>query len=702
MSHMIWRRGLSVATSAVVVVAGLATAVSVVRRGPGGPVDLWFVLATLLVGAAFTLVAALLVVVRPRNPLGPLLMLSGVVLIAQMALREVTYDGLVSGHPEAWERVLGWTSAWLDVLGLPLPLVLVLLLFPDGALPSRRWRPAVIVTVLVAAVRLALLVVAPGPVVLGSHDVSVRWSGLIDISGSAYDALDTATGALGAVLLLVAAVSLLVRYRAGDADIRQRLKPLGLSSLVMVLGLLVQLLPGLDTAGVVVFVLGGVSVPVALAVGALRYRVWDLDPLLVRAIEYAGLAVVIATVYVAVVEVVALAIGGDVREETLLPAVLATAAVAALFAPARSRFERAARRLVLGERASPYETLVALPQRLVDAPAVDEVLPATAETLARGLAAESAGVSVALDGGETWTAWFPAAPSADGARDSLTVRHLGVPVGELYVVPRPDRPLTQADRRLMSDLAAQAGPALHAVALHAELTRRLDQLTEQSAELTRSRRRLAVAQSEERRRLQQDLHDGAQQRLVAVAVQLGAVGSLLGRDPSAAQVELDRADGLLRESLDEIRELSRGLHPAMLEARGLTEALRSRATLSRQRVVVEAGSMDGVRLDPAIEAAAYFACLEALQNAAKHAPDSAVRVDLRLTDTVLSWSVSDDGPGFASTPGASNGGLAGMRERVNALGGELEVTTSPAGTVVLGRLPRSGASADSAPPDRVG
>ena len=204
MTHMNGRQWLAVATSAVALAAGLGAAASAVRRGPDGPVDLWFVLATLLVGVAFTGVAALLVAVRPRNPLGPLLMLSGFVLIAQMVIREIAYRGLVSGDPATWERVLGWSSAWLDVLGLPLPLVLVLLLFPDGELPSRRWRPVAWLTVLVAGVRLVLLLVAPGPVQLGSHDVSVRWGGLLEVRGSTYDAIDAVTGALGALLVLVA------------------------------------------------------------------------------------------------------------------------------------------------------------------------------------------------------------------------------------------------------------------------------------------------------------------------------------------------------------------------------------------------------------------------------------------------------------------------------------------------------------------
>ncbi len=682
------RRALCAALAALAAATALAVAVSAVSRGAGGPVDLWFVLATVFLGAAFACAGCLVVAERAGDPQGPLLVVCGVALLAQMGFRELAYDGLASTEPATWERVLGWASAWLDVLGLPLPLALVLLLFPNGRLPSRRWRPVVAAAVAVGAVRLAGLALAPGPVRLESHDVAVPWRAAGGPSASAYHRLDQVTGALVALVLVVAAGSLVARYRGGDAETRQRTKPLAVSAAVMVTGLVLQVVPGLEEAGVLVFVAGGLTVPVALAVGVLRFRVWELDPLLVQTLVLSGLTVVIATLYVAVVEVLALALGEPVSEQELLPAVAATAAVAVLFAPVRGWLQRGARRLVLGPRASPYQTLVALPRRLVDAAAVDEVLPATAQTIALGLGAEAAGVVVRLPDDEPRQVWYPSAPDPDAAMVRETVRHLGVPVGELLVVPGRDRPVTRDDLRTLRHLAAQAGPALRSVALQAELAVRLSQLTERSAELTASRQRLAVAQSEERRRLQRDLHDGAQQRLVAVAVHLHAAAAALGDDPDAARRELSVADATLRQSLDEIRELSRGLHPSMLEARGLAATLRARAELSGRRVVVEASGLDGVRLDPAVESAAYFTCLEALQNAAKHAPDATVRIGLALTEDELRWSVVDDGPGFDAQGCHEGTGLAGIRERVRALCGEVTVVTSAAGTVVEGRLPR--------------
>jgi signal transduction histidine kinase len=575
------------------------------------------------------------------------------------------------------------------VLGLPLALVLVLLLFPDGRVPSPRWRPVVWITLAVGVVRTALFLLGPGPVRLESHELTVPWDGALALSRTTVERLDGTTGALSIVLLLAAVASLAVRFVRGDDDTRRRLTPLALAAATIVAGVLLQTISSFAPAGVVVFVIGGALVPVALVVGALRYRVWDLDPLLVRSIVYAGLAVLVTVLYVAVVQGIVLALGQQLESDGLLPAVAATVVVAVVFAPAKERIERAARRLVYGERATPYETLTALPQRLVDAPALDEVLPATAQSIARGLGVAAAGVAVDVAGRDQQIAWWPEPPETNPGTNAGTipVRHLGDHVGDLFVVPHPDRPLTRDDRRLLADLAAQAGAALKAVSLSAELAARLEQITAQSEELAASRERIVRAQSDERRRLQRDLHDGVQQRLVATAMRLGAARALVATDPERVLEELAAADRELGLSLDEIREVSRGLHPSTLAARGLVASLQIRAEVSRQPVEVRETGVADVRLAPEVEAAAYYSCLEALQNAAKHAPGAAVVVDLGLRDGVLAWSVSDDGPGFDATALNGSGGLAGIRDRLAALGGGLTVESGSDGTVVRGRVP---------------
>jgi signal transduction histidine kinase len=692
------RQRLSTAGAAVLVMVALVTGISTLTHGFDGPVDVPFVLVTLTIGAALGAVGALLVAERESNPLGPLLVVSGAALVLQMGLRELAYDALAAGATDTgWAAVAAWSTTWLDVLGLPLPLVPLLLLFPDGRLPSRWWLPVLIGAAVVAVVQLARYLLGPGPVVIESHDLVVPWDGVLPLSTSAVSVVDDAAGQATILLLLVAAASLVARAVRGTPDTRRRLASLGLAIGIMVAGAALQAVPALRAAGVVVFVVGGLLVPVALVVGALLYRVWDLDPLLVRALVYAGLAVIVTILYVVVVQIVLLLLGRPAEASTTGPNVVATVAVAFAFAPAKGRLEQAARRLVYGERATPYETLTALPQRLTDAPVVDEVLPAIAQSLARGLGAVAAGVHVTADpvtddAGSEGIIWYPAAPPASSTVERVEVRHLGETVGELVVATDPERPLTRDDRRLLSDLAAQSGAAIRAVRLSAELAARLAQITEQSAELAESRHRIVVAQSQERLRLQRDLHDGVQQRLVATGMHLATIRGLVGKDPSAALAELEKAADSLDHSLDEIREVSRGLHPSMLVARGLVPILRARAQMARQPVALNTDGLDGSRLDPEIEAAAYYACLEALQNAAKHAPHASVRLDLRLTDDRLSWIVHDDGPGFDVHEVRGGSGLTGMRDRLTALGGTLDVTSSGNGTTLRASLPRSLAS----------
>ena len=230
--------------------------------------------------------------------------------------------------------------------------------------------------------------------------------------------------------------------------------------------------------------------PLALAVGALRYRVWELDRVLVATLVYGMLTAAVTAVYVGVVLAFAAATGSSAP--AVLPSVLATALVAVAFAPVKERLSRVAGRLVLGPRADPYRALAALPHRLADAPAADEVLPRTADALVNGLGVPAARVRAFLLGSPNGSdqpaaevAWAPGPPREDRTLVRVPVQHLGELVGDVAVAVSPDRPLSTADRRLLADLAAQAGPALRGVALAAELQRRLDQITEQAAQLRR-------------------------------------------------------------------------------------------------------------------------------------------------------------------------------------------------------------------------
>jgi signal transduction histidine kinase len=634
---------------AVALAALVATAVVLVLDS--GPPALLFVLVSLVVGLMFGLTGLLLVAVRPANLLGPVLVVAGTAVALEYGLRAYASHGL----PGA--ATAGGLGFALDPLFFPVPLALIVLLFPDGRLPSRRWRPVVVVAAVLVSVAVLASAVRRGPFVDPSYGNDIGWHGWLPTAGL-LDALVPA----GLTLLLAAVVNLVIRLvRATGAD-RQRLVPLAFAAVLAVASLGVQELPGLYDIGVAGLVIAvTLGFPAALAVGALRYRVWDLDRVLVSAIVYGSLTVLITGVYVGVV--VAL---GRLAGPGLLPPVIATALVALVFAPARDRIGRVARRLVLGVRASPYEALAALPHQLADAPATDEVLTRTAHVLALGLGVPAARVRTTGGG----SAWYPA-PDA-GQLIVVEVRHLDEIVGDVAVRPSADRPLSRDDRRLLTDLAAQAGPALRGVVLTDQLAARVD-------ELRASRRRIVTAETRGRRRLERDLHDGLQQHLVGLTVALSAAE----REPAA----YGRARDQLDRCIQEVRDLARGIYPPVLAAHGLGAALRARARSAAGDVRVRAG---GERFPEEVETAAYFACLEALQNALKYAPGATVTVSVTAAPGRLEFTVADDGPGFDAGRTTEGTGLLGIADRLGAIGGGVTVESTPgAGTCVRGHLPLS-------------
>ncbi|WP_053206320.1 sensor histidine kinase [Jiangella muralis] len=279
--------------------------------------------------------------------------------------------------------------------------------------------------------------------------------------------------------------------------------------------------------------------------------------------------------------------------------------------------------------------------------------------------------------------------SSANARRSVrvaSVTHLGRLLGLLVVVrSADDRPFSDDDDRVLADLARQVGLALHNVRLDSALQASLEELRHRNAELQASRARIVSAADASRRQIERNLHDGAQQRLVALAVKLGLARRLATGDAAALLEEL-RTD--VQETLTELRELAHGIYPPLLREHGLGEALRTAAGRATIPVRVEA---DGVpRYSPEAEAAVYFCCLEALQNAGKHAgPDATVTVRVGASaDGELEFEVADDGAGFDPAATGESHGFVNMRDRLGVFGGELTVTSAPgAGAVVVGTLP---------------
>ncbi len=380
--------------------------------------------------------------------------------------------------------------------------------------------------------------------------------------------------------------------------------------------------------------------------------------------------------------------------------VAATAIVALGFAGVRARTERFVQRLVYGTRASPYEVLAELSDRVAGSSTSPDVLAHIARIVAEGSGFESSRVWLRLGDDLTAAAAWPDPKSTlppvtlDGeelpplpdAQLALPVLHQHELIGAITVRQSPGEPFSPADLRLLRDIAAQAGLVLRNVRLTAELAARLASISAQSAEIRASRQRIVATQDGERRRVERDIHDGAQQYLVALMVQLRVARKLVDRDPERARRVTCDLRTIVAETMQTLNDLAQGIHPPALTADGLAVALQRQEANPSLSVTVEGAGLR--RYPPEVEAAVYFACLEALNNAAKHAAGANVSVRLAEEDAHLVFSVRDDGFGFDPTQCRPGSGLGNMVDRVAALGGSLDVSSAPSrGTNVTGRVP---------------
>jgi signal transduction histidine kinase len=315
----------------------------------------------------------------------------------------------------------------------------------------------------------------------------------------------------------------------------------------------------------------------------------------------------------------------------------------------------------------------------------EDVLMRMARVLAEALGAARAAVWLRVGGEIRPAAAWPAEEGGPGpvrvAGDELPplpaswaeeVRHGGELLGALAVDMPPNDPIDPTRQRLVRDLASQAGLVLRNVRL--------------IEELRTSRRRIVTVQDERAKRLERNIHDGAQQQLVALSVKLGLAKNLAGRDPEGERQILDQLQREVIEALENLRDLARGIYPPLLADKGLPEALTAQARKSSVPVTVDADNVG--RYPQEVEAAVYFCALEALQNVAKYAEASRARVRLSMDDGRLSFAITDDGRGFDPSIAPSGSGLQNMADRLAALGGSLEVSSTPGqGTTVAGWLP---------------
>jgi len=663
----------------------------------------------LLAFGLFPVVGYLMATRRPDNSLSWIMLGIG----AAMGLGSLAdgYSGYAVGG-SLGGRTLGLVAValnapmWIPVVVLPV--TFLLLLFPDGHLPSPRWRW--FARVLGASLVIAYLAIALAPGRFGDEIPEfATYRNPLGVE-ALRPVLSVATASLVMIPIGVVGslVALIRRFRSSSGIERLQLRWLVSAAAVVAILYTVALLIGfagtwntsdqpawmnvLQNVAIISFGL----IPIAIGVSVLRYHLFDIDVVINRAVLFGSLAVFIAAVYVAIVVGVGALVGS--HTDAILSAA-AAAIVALAFQPARRRAQRLADRLVYGERAEPYEVLSEFSERLGNTYATDDLLPRMARALAGGTGALRADVWVRI-GDElvpegTWPADAATLPAVGVTEDDPgdvssnemrePIRHQGALLGALSIVKRPGDQVTPTEAKLVRDLAAQAGLVMRNVAL-------TEQLMEHVEQLRASRRRLVGAQDEERRKLERNLHDGAQQQLVALSVKLRLAEDLAVRDPERTKAMLADLQAETGQAIDDLRDLARGIYPPLLADKGLVAALEAQARKASISVTVRAEG-DIARYPQQVEAAVYFCTLEALNNVAKYSGAAGADVRLARSNGYLTFEVIDDGAGFDPSVTSYGTGLRGMADRVDALGGRLEVRSRPgAGTTVSGRIPADGAS----------
>jgi signal transduction histidine kinase len=590
---------------------------------------------------------------------------------------------LQAASPQAQTASGSWLLCVVAVLGANVALagwLHLLASFPDGRLRDERVVLLVVRTGYALAVCSAVLTALhprpevplapspPGPAIDSPlpHAVTEQFGRLPVLDSYLY--LLVATG----LIILVS------RYPKASPEQRLQMRwPLAATAFVLVVVLLSVLgalwfLPSEGTPAQIIWgcVLG--TVPLSLAVGILRYRLFDLDLVVRRSVVYGVLWLCIAAAYAGLAGLLGLAAGAQVSVGV---AVFVTIAAAMLFQPARVRLERLADRVVFGERVEGYALIRRLGSALESAVPAEELVPRLTSTVRQGMGADWVQVWTTSDDGNALQVAGAAGPVTGQSNAALSIdlcRGEQI-VGRLDCGPRRHGEYTEADRELLESFANQAALALT--------------VEHQARELAASRIRIVAAEAAERRRIERNIHDGVQQQLVSLMAGLSVAQTQLQTDPDAAARRLTSMQAEFRQTLADLRDLASGIHPPVLADRGLPAAVEALA--ARLPIGISVQCLDGTdaqRFDDPAEAAAYFCVAEAFTNAIKHGSASQATVQLSRLDGMLVVAIEDNGAGFdpASSP---QRGLRGMRDRLEALGGALTVHSDETGTRVEVSVP---------------
>jgi two-component system, NarL family, sensor kinase len=662
---------------------GLGILAVLASKGEMNPFTHLFLLP--FITAVYGIIGVLLATQYPRNAISWLILLvaffSALTLMAN-ALNAYTRYGPVSNTDVVSDFAI-WLDKWVWWIPTVVPLTHILLLFPDGRLPSPRWQ---VVSWLAGAGLVAAIVAT------ALHPGELPQFGLPDPNpygiANAAQVLEFLLNLASMMLLIgilgsIAAV--FMRFRRATGRERGQLKWLVYAAALTITALTIVSIfwladstnPFLLEMGIMVSSTGVTLLIVAIGCAILQLQLWDIDMLMNRTLVYGLLTVIVAGMYILTVSFLSVLFEGD----NLVFSLVATGVVAVSFHPLRDTLQRWINRLLFGDRDDPYKVLKRLSQQLETVWVANEMLPTIVETIAHALRLPYVAIALRHDGYYRVVAAYPSLdeePRQDNTQ-IFPLIHGSETIGRIVLEPRGlDEQFSSADYQLLDMIVHQVSIAAYNVRL--------------TAELQRSRERLVTALEDERRRLRRDLHDGLGPVLASMSFRLDAASNFVRVDPDQACQLLTDLKAQVQSSLSEIRRIAYNLRPPALDELGLLGALREYLVSMHQhqtlKLIFDApGSLPP--LSAAVEVAVYRIVLEAVTNVQRHAAAKTctVRITVNEKANVLSVEIMDDGCGIASTRSIGVG-LTAIHERTSELGGRCRVEPLPrGGTRVLTMLP---------------
>lgn len=584
-------------------------------------------------------------------------------------------------------------------LGVGAAMIALLAVYPDGAY-GHRYEQRLVRGVAGLAAVVPIAVLLTGPTVhpnwvfaWGAESAATSAAGFPEIASPIHVGALAFLGAplrayLDAALALaplIGAVVVGLRYRRLRAEQRLQLRwPMYgvLVVLVAPLAALAQEAGALSPAVTdAIVILGLLALPASVATGLVKPDLFDVDRTMRRSVVYAPLWIAIGGAYIGVAAALGFAASGAGVQLAIIVTIVATV----LFEPTRRHLAGRAATWAYGESLSGEELVRRLGETLTHTLDLEQLVGAITATTREGLGVRWMrirvdGVVLAIDGEAP-------DPRASPALSAALI-HAGEHLGEIECGPRVSGRSRASHRELLETLARQTALAIHNARLASELGQKLDELKAQAAELAASRLRIVGAHESARRQIERDIHDGAQQELVALIARIGLARTQLGRDPSHLDDTLVDLRSEVRQALANLRQLASGIHSSVLADHGLVEAIEIRSSRLPLGVTIECDAqLRATRFGDEIEGAAYFFVSEALANTLKHASAERARVRILRTEYELQIEVADDGTGF-DVQAISGTGLRGLADRIEALGGSVEVDSSPGrGTRLTARLP---------------